>query len=270
MDNFKSVEGKVALVIGATSGIGEAIVKTFAQNGMKVVFSGRREDKGQALADELTAEGCAATFVKADANNEAEVEALVQATVDKFGKLNVLCNNAGRTYPNKPVHEYTSEDFDALSDLHYKAVFLGTKYAVKAMIDTDSRGCTIINTVSGSGLRGTEGLSLYTSSKHAAMGLTKVAALDYARHDITVNAICPGVIDTEIFAGVPAETMAVYNAMMPLGRIGKAEEVAWLALFLASDMARFITGAAITIDAGLWAGDQNPALVWETPDTREF
>jgi len=270
MDGFSSVEGKVALVIGGTSGIGEAMVETFAANGMKVMFGGRRLEKGQEIADKVAAAGGTAKFMECDCTVEEDVAAIVKATIDEFGKLNVLCNNAGRTYPNKPIHEYTSEDFDTVNDLHFKAAFLGTKYGAKAMIDTDSRKCTIINTVSGSGLRGTEGLGLYVSTKHGAMGLTKVSALDYARHDITVNAICPGVIDTEIFADVPAEVMDVYNAMMPLGRIGTAQEVAWLALFLASDMSRFITGAAITIDAGLWAGDQNPALVWETPDTRDF
>ena len=270
MDGFTSVKGKVALIIGGTSGIGESMVETFAANGMKVMFGGRRADKGQEIADKVTAAGGVAIFKQCDCTVEEEVAALVQATVDEFGALNVLCNNAGRTSPNKPIHEYTSEDFDIVNDLHFKAAFFGTKYGAKAMIDTDSRKCTIINTVSGSGLRGTEGLGLYVSTKHGAIGLTKVSALDYARHDINVNAICPGVIDTEIFEGVPSEVMDIYNAMMPLGRIGTAQEVAWLGLFLASDMARFITGACIAIDAGLQAGDQNPALVWETPDTRDF
>jgi NAD(P)-dependent dehydrogenase (short-subunit alcohol dehydrogenase family) len=268
MDDFSSLKGRVAVVAGGTSGIGEAIVKNFARNGANVVFSGRRADKGQALVDEVTAAGGTATFVQGDVTKEDDVKKLINAAVDKYGKLHILVNNAGRTYPNLPTHEYTGEDFDILSDLHYKAVFYGIKYGAKAMIDTDSRGASIINTVSGSGLRGTEGLALYVSSKHAALGLTKVAALDYARHDITVNAICPGVVDTEIFAGVPAETMAVYGQMMPVGRVGKAEEVAYLAAFLASDMARFINGAAISIDSGLIAGDSNPALIWNDPDTR--
>jgi NAD(P)-dependent dehydrogenase (short-subunit alcohol dehydrogenase family) len=270
MKDYKSIEGKVVIVTGGATGIGRAAVRTFAAHGAKVVFGSRREDKGQALADEVTASGGVAIFKKTDVTIENDVADLVALATEKFGKLHVMYNNAGRTYPNLPVHEYTSEDFDIISDIHYKSVFYGIKYAVPAMIATDSRACSIINTVSGSGLRGTEGLALYVSSKHAAIGLTKVAALDYARHDITVNAICPGVVDTDIFAGVPPEQLAIYGQMMPLGRIGSSEEIAALALFLASDQARFITGATIPIDAGQQAGDANPALVWQNPDPRTF
>jgi NAD(P)-dependent dehydrogenase (short-subunit alcohol dehydrogenase family) len=270
MDDFKSLQDKVAVVTGGGTGVGAAMVKIFAAHGMKVVFCGRRPEKGKAIEAEVAAAGGTAIYQQADVTVEKDVKALIDTAIQKFGKLHCMCNNAGRTYPNMPVHEYTAEDFDTVSDLHYKAVFYGIKYAVPAMIETDSRGCSIINTVSGSGLRGTEGLALYVSSKHAALGLTKVAALDYARHDITVNAICPGVVDTDIFAGVPAEQLKVYGEMMPIGRVGTAEEIAWLAMFLASDKARFINGAAFQIDAGLWAGDQNPALAWKTPDTRVF
>jgi NAD(P)-dependent dehydrogenase (short-subunit alcohol dehydrogenase family) len=269
MNTFESVKGKVAVVTGGTSGIGREITKTFAANGMHVVFSGRNEERGSKIVSDITAAGGDAMFVKADVRSEEDVRALVDAAVKKYGRLNVMVNNAGVTPPLKPLHEYDLAEFNRVTESNYTSLFFGTKYAVQAMLDTASRECAVINIASASGLKATECFSPYDGSKHAAVGLTKTCALDYAKHDITVNAICPGVIDTEIFANAPEEVREINKKAVPIGRFGRPEEIAYLALFLATDMARFMTGSIITADGGYTSGDQNN-MPWTTPDPRDL
>ncbi len=269
MNTFESVKGKVAIVTGGTSGIGREITKTFALNGMHVVFSGRNEERAAKIIDDIRAAGGDAMFVKADVRSEEDVRNLVDAAVKKYGRLNVMVNNAGVTPPLKPIHEYDAAEFNRVTESNYTSLFFGTKYAVQAMLDTNSRECAVINIASASGLKATECFSPYDGSKHAAVGLTKTCALDYAKHDITVNAICPGVIDTEIFANAPEEVREINKKAVPIGRFGRPEEMSYLALFLATDMARFITGSIITADGGYTAGDQNN-MPWTTPDPRDL
>lgn len=269
MQNFESVRGKIAIVTGGTSGIGREIVKTFAGNGMKVVFSGRNEERGAKVAADVAAAGGEATFVKADIQVEEDVKHLVEETVKKYGKLNVMVNNAGVTPPLRPIHEYDLAEFDRVTKSNYTSVFLGMKYAIQAMLDTGSRECAVINIASASGLKATECFSPYDGSKHAVVGLTKSTGLDYAKHDITVNAICPGVIDTEIFANAPQEVREINMKSVPIGRFGRPEEISYMALFLATDMARFITGAALAVDGGFTGGDQNN-MPWTVPDPRDL
>lgn len=268
MDSFKSIKDKVVVVTGSTSGIGAAIAERFADNGAMVIVSGRCVERGDAVVKRITDNGGMASFVRCDVTVEEDVKGLIEYAVKTYGKLNVMVNNAGYGKDARPVHDFSTEEFTEISDLLYKAVFFGIKHAVKAMIATDSRECSIINIASGSGLRATEGKCLYDSGKHACVGLTKTAALDYAKHDITVNAICPGVVITPIFENVSREQMEYYNTLCPRGRMADAIEVAHLALFLASDMARNINGTAIPIDSGLWAGNMNPATKWYFEDTR--
>jgi len=270
MDTFKSIEGKVVIITGSTSGLGIAMAERFADNGAKVIVSGRNIERGNDVVKKIVDNGGIATFFQCDVSKEDEVKALIDYAVKTYGKLHVMINNSGYGPGTHPAHDFSVEVFDEISDVLYRSVFLGTKYAVQAMIETNSRGCSIINMASGSGLRATEGLSFYTGGKHAVVGFTKATALDYAKHDITINAICPGVHKTAIFDDKTPEQMAVFNSMVPRGRIGEAIEVAWLALFLASDMARNINGTAIPIDSGFLAGDQNPASKWIHEDTREL
>lgn len=269
MNSFESVKGKIAVVTGGTSGIGREITKTFAANGMHVIFSGRNEERGAKVAESIKAAGGDAIFVRADVRSEEDIRNLIEVAVEKYGKLHVMVNNAGVTPPLMPLHEYDTEEFNRVTESNYTALFLGTKYAVKAMLETDSRGCSIINIASASGLKATECFSPYDGSKHAAVGLTKSCALDYAKHDITVNAICPGVIDTEIFANAPQEVREINMKAVPIGRFGRPEEISYMALFMASDMARFMTGSIVTIDGGYTGGDQNNML-WNTPDPRDL
>lgn len=269
MDSFESVVGKVAIVTGATSGIGREIAKAFARNGMKVIIGGRNETRGNKIVEDITKNGGEAVFVKAEVRNEEDVKNLIKAAVEKYGKLNVMVNNAGVTPEIKPLHEQDLAEFNRINEINYTATFLGTKYAIQAMLDTNSRGCSIINVASASGLKATECFGLYDASKHAVIGLTKSCALDYAKHDITVNAICPGVIDTEIFANAPDFVREVNMKAVPMGRFGRPEEIGYLALFLASDMARFITGSYYCADGGYTGGDHNDAQ-WGTPDPRDL
>ena len=269
MNNFESVKGKIAIVTGGTSGIGLAIAETFAANGMHVVFSGRNEEQGNRIAHDIVANGGDAMFVKADVRKEEDIRNLVEVTVKKYGKLHVMVNNAGVAPPSMPLHEYDLAEFNRVNESNYTSTFLGVKYAVQAMLDTDSRECAIINISSASGLKASECFTPYDASKHAVVGLTKSCALDYAKHDITVNAICPAIIYTGMFASLPKEVLEMNKQAVPMGRFGRPEEVSYLALFLATDMARYITGAALVVDGGFTGGDQNNAP-WGTPDPRNL
>lgn len=270
MTTFESIKGKVAIVTGSTSGIGEAIAKCLAENGAKVVVSGRNEEKGHKIVDEIQRNGGTAVFFKGDISNEETVSSLISYAVDTFGALHIMVNNAGSALPNHPIHDFSTEEFNKAMTVLTSSVFWGIKYAVKAMINSNSRDCSIINIASDAGLSASEGNGIYTTGKHAVVGLTKNAALDYVKHDITVNAICPGTVKTSIFNGVSAEQLAIFESYTPAGRFAEPIEIAYLALFLASDMARYITGAAIPVDGGFIAGGQNPASEWIFKDTRQL
>lgn len=269
MNDFSSVKDKVAVVTGGTSGIGKGIASVFAQNGMKVVISGSREEKGRRVADELRAAGGDVAFVRADMRKEEDVKALVDAAVGAYGKLHVFVNNAGITQSGHyPVHDISAAEFDNICAVNYRGVFLGAKYAAMGMMNSGARDCSIINICSTSGIRSTESFSIYDSSKSALIGFTKSVALDYAKHGITVNAILPGVVETDIYANFPPEVLEYCKRNTPVGRMGDTREIGYACLFLASDLARFITGSLITVDGGLGAGDQYADIEWLTPDPR--
>ncbi len=257
MNDFSSVKGKVAVVTGATSGIGEAIAKMYAANGMKVVVVGRRTEKGEKVAEEIRAAGGEAVFCRADVAVEEDVRAVMEFAVKTYGKLNVLVNNAGAGCLMHPIHEYETEDFCRITDIDYVGVFLGMKYGVKAMLASKAEGCAIINVSSAEGVHPSANYAPYSAAKRGVISLTQSAGLDYARHDITVNVICPGAIDTEIYSTISPEQREMTQSMIPNGRFGQPEEIAYTALFLASDMARYITSASIPVDAAMSAGHYN-------------
>ena len=232
MINFESVKGKVAVVTGATAGIGEAIARVFADNGMKVVLAARREEKGKAIAEDICKAGGQAVFCKADVSKEEDVKKVMQCALDTYGKLNVLVNNAGAS-----------------------SVFMGIKYGVKAMLSSGSKDCAIINISSAEGIKPTANFSPYSGAKRAVISLTQTASMDYARHDITVNCICPGATDTEIYSTISPEQRELTQSMIPNGRFARPEEMAYPALFLASDLARYITGAVLPVDGAMSAGN---------------
>lgn len=265
---FESVEGKVAIVTGASRGIGKAIAEMYGENGMKVVCAARSENQGQAVADGICAKSGDAIFVQTDCSDAKQMEALVEQTIKHYGKLDGIVNNAGIGQGGTPLHEYGVEEYEQIFDLNSKGVFAGMKYAAEAILRSHSQGGFLINVASIAGIMPQRGQALYTATKFGVVGMTKVAALDYAPYNITVNAICPGYTKTSIFGDAPEQAMAFFEKDCPAGRMGDPKECAYLALFLASDMARYITGAAIPVDGALSAGSKNVSQ-WKHPEILE-
>ena len=247
------LKDKVALVTGATSGIGKATALALGIAGAKVVFSGRREPEGRATEAELRDAGIDCLFVRSDVSNEAEVQTLVQTTVEKFGKLDCAFNNAGIDPSVKPLHEQSIEEFDKLMSINVRGVFLCMKYEIEQML---SQGAgVIVNNSSMGGLIAFSGISPYIASKHAVMGLTRSAALDYAKQGIRINAVNPGLIVTAMMDRLDPTTTRSPDAAptVPMGRMGTPEEIAQSVVFLCSDAASYITGQPLVIDGGYTA-----------------
>ncbi|WP_339198497.1 glucose 1-dehydrogenase [Solibacillus sp. FSL R5-0449] len=265
MTDFSSVKEKVVIVTGAADGLGKAIAETYAANGMKVVLSDVNEQQGEQVVENIIESGGQAVFYKANVANEEDIIALVHFTVQTYGKLDGIVNNAGMAAPNKVLHELSLAEFEAVQNVNFKGVFLGMKYGIEAILKSKSTGGFVVNIASLAGLQGNSGMSLYTASKHAVVGLTKNAALDYAAHNITVNAICPGTFRTAIWNDAPEEVIiSLAKQLSPNGRLGDPTEIANLALFLASDLSRFTNGSIISVDAGASAGKALP-IEWENP-----
>ncbi len=246
--------GKVAVITGAASGIGRATALLFAAEGAKVVAADWDEQKGASVVDEVRRAGGDATFVKADVSSTDDIRRMIDAAVESYGRLDVLFNNAGVEGETAPTADCSVENWDRVIDINLKSVFLGMKYAIPAMLKNG--GGAIINNASVAGMVGFPGIPAYCASKGGVIQLTKTAAIEYARQNIRVNAICPGVIATpmiERVIGGSAERQQAIEATEPIGRFGKPEEVARLALFLASDDASFCTGAPFIIDGGFVA-----------------
>jgi NAD(P)-dependent dehydrogenase (short-subunit alcohol dehydrogenase family) len=253
------LQGKVALVTGGTSGIGRDTVVLFAKAGAKVVIAGRRELEGKETVEMVRAAGGEDLFVKADVSKAAEVEALVQRTVEKFGRLDVAFNNAGIEGHWLPITEQSEEDWDRTIDINLKGVWLCLKYEIRQMLKQGGGGA-IVNMASAAGLIGLAGAATYCASKHGVMGLTKSAALENARSGIRVNVVCPAVIETPM-ADRAYEDPGVHRFVLglhPIGRFGRAEEISAAVLWMCSDRASFMTGQSLVLDGGLLAGPNPP------------
>ena len=248
--------GRVAIVTGAASGIGRASALLFAAEGAAVVLADLNPAASQAAVAAIRDRGGQAEFVQTDVADSASVQAAVQRAVDAFGGLDILFNNAGIAV-FKGVHETSEDEWDRVLAVNLRGVYLGTRHATPAM--RARGGGSIINTASVHGMATVAGIAAYAASKHAVIGLTRAAALDLAPFNIRVNCIQPGAIDTPLMrsnlraVGEEKEEFRKISAAEPLGRVGTAEEVARVALFLASDDASFITGAPIAVDGGLLA-----------------
>jgi NAD(P)-dependent dehydrogenase (short-subunit alcohol dehydrogenase family) len=240
--------GKVAIITGAASGIGRASALLFAREGAAVAVADRNRAGAEAVAAAIAAAGGTACAVEVDVTHAAAVRALIDATVARYGRLDVLFNNAGIGGTFRPLAECTDEDFDRVVAVNLKGVFLGMKYGIPALLR--SGGGVVINTASVAGLVGTRGFGPYSASKGGVVQLTKVAALEYARQNVRVNCICPGGVDTPILDMVPAAQRAAIAQINPMGRLAQPAEIAAMALFLASDDAAFATGATFVVDGG--------------------
>jgi len=249
------LKGKVALITGGTEGMGYATAEIFLREGAKVAISGRSEEKGAEAGRKLGSKGDV-LFIRGDVSMDADAKKMVQETVDRFGRIDIVFNNAG-VYLEK-VAEATSEaEWDHVIDINLKGTFLVSKHAVSHMKRQGSG--VIINNSSDAGLVGNRACAAYCASKGGVTIMTKAMALDYAKDNIRVNCVNPGVIDTPMVAQevAKASDKVGYERQMhmdhPIGRIGQPEEVAKAVLFLASDEASFITGAALSVDGGLTA-----------------
>ncbi len=241
---------KVVLVTGGTSGIGRATAQAFAREGAKVVITGRREKEGLAVAEAILKDGGQATFFKADAAIEADAKAAVDFTVQTYGRLDMAFNNAG-IEGFSPITEQTEADYQRLMNINVGGVLWAMKYEIPALLQ--SGGGSIVNNASVVGVVGMANASVYVASKHAVVGLTKSAALEYARKGIRVNAIGPGAVQTEMVeraTGGTDEGRKMFASLHPVGRIGTADEMASAVLYLSSPGAGFITGATLLADGG--------------------
>jgi NAD(P)-dependent dehydrogenase (short-subunit alcohol dehydrogenase family) len=244
------MSASVVLITGALTGIGRATALAFAQEGARIVVSGRREEAGHALTRELRGLGVEAEFIRADVRHENEVRDLIDKTLAHFGRLDVAVNNAGTEGKAGPVTEQTAESYAATFDTNVLGVLLSMKHEMRVMQAQGSG--SIVNLSSTMGHRGAPGASLYTASKHAVEGLTKSAALEGAASGIRVNAIAPGPVETGMlnrFTGTP-ERKAGTVAGVPLKRVGTPAEIADAIVFVASPKASFITGQIIAVNGG--------------------
>ena len=245
------LEGKVAIITGASSGIGAAAGRLFARQGAAVVLAARRETELDSVVEEITAAGGKALPVRTDVAEAKSVEALVQRAVETYGKLDIAFNNTGIEGGFKPLTEFSEEEFDRVIAINLKGVFLSMKYEIPAMLA--GGGGSIVNNASTVGLVGWGMIAPYVASKHGMVGLTKSAALEYAGKGIRVNAIAPGSIRTEKLANIitanPQYEDNIRHAI-PMGRMGEMQEAAQAALWLCSDAASFITGVTLPVDGG--------------------
>jgi len=244
---------KVALITGGTSGIGRATAVLFAQEGAKVAITGRKEEKGQKVIEEIKQAGGDAIFIRADVRFAEECRRTVEETLQAFGKLDILFNNAGVFFPNT-VLDCSEEEWDLTLDVNLKGAYLMSKFALPIMISQGSG--VIIHNSSGWGLVGGNEGAAYCAAKGGLVLLTKAMAIDHSRQGIRINCICPGDVDTPMLKkdaqqrGMKWEEYLANAANRPMGRIGRPDEIAKAALFLASDDSSFITGAIIAVDGG--------------------
>ena len=240
--------GKVAFVTGAASGIGRAAALAFAQEGARVAITDRTEAALDGVRAEIEAAGGEVFAIRCDVSVPEEVEAAAARTVERFGRLDCAFNNAGVENKAAPVHEIALEEWDRILGINLRGTFVCMKHEIAQMLRQG--GGVIVNTSSGAGVRGVPGGASYAASKHALIGLTKSAALDYAKDGIRVNAVLPGNIETPMMDRFTGGDIQKAIDLEPVGRLGKPEEIAEAVLWMCSDLGAFVTGASISVDGG--------------------
>ena len=251
---MKEFDGKVALVTGGGSGIGRATALAFAREGAQVVIGNRNVQRGEETISMIRDAGGTASFQRTDVLVAAETKALVDYAVTTYGWLDLAFNNAGIEGDVRPLVEQTEANYDAVMDINVKGVWLSMKYEIPRMLERG--GGAIVNCSSVAGVIGFPGIGIYIASKHAVIGLTKTAALEYSAQGIRINAVNPAVIDTEMVDRLAADMNMKkddLSTLHPIGRIGRVEEVAGAVLWLCSGRASFVTGHSLIIDGGFTA-----------------
>jgi NAD(P)-dependent dehydrogenase (short-subunit alcohol dehydrogenase family) len=247
------IDSRVALVTGGAYGIGRGIVKEFADHGEAVIIADRDAARGSQLESSLKTSGAQVLFVRTDVRQEHQIQELITRVAEEFGRIDVLCNNAGIECYRRP-EEYTLDEWNALSETNLRGAFLCVKYAYPLL--KQSRGC-VVNISSVQGIANEERISVYAATKAGLLALTRGMALDFAHDGVRVNAICPGAIQTGMMEPFinnepdPEEAIKKIGRTIPLGRVGQPEDIAKAVYFLASADAAYITGATLVVDGGL-------------------
>jgi NAD(P)-dependent dehydrogenase (short-subunit alcohol dehydrogenase family) len=239
---------KVVLITGAASGIGRAAALAFAAEGARVAILDRSADALGAVQASLKNEGSEALTMACDVSSPDQVDGAIKQVVDRFGRLDIAFNNAGVENKAAPVHEIDLAEWDRIIGINLRGTFLCMKHELAQMVKQG--GGVVVNTSSGAGIRGVAGGAAYAASKHAIIGLTRSAALDYAKQNIRVNAVLPGNIETPMMDRFTGGDIQKAIDLEPVGRLGKPEEIAEAVLWMASDLGGFVTGAATVIDGG--------------------
>ena len=245
------LQGKTALVTGAASGIGKAIALLYGQHGANVMVSDIDQTQGQQVAEQVKATGANARFFKADVGDPVQCQQLVQETVSAFGSLDIACNNAGIGGELNMTADYSLEGWQQIINVNLNSVFFCLKYELAVMLRQGAGA--IINMASILGQVGTPASPGYVTAKHGMVGLTQTAAIEYASQGIRINAVGPGYIDTPLLSQLPPEVIQQLVSLHPIGRLGRAEEVAELVIWLSSDKASFVTGSYYPVDGGYLA-----------------
>ena len=243
--------GRVALVTGGGSGLGQAAARLLAERGAKVVVADVNDDGGADTVKQCEAAGGEATFVHTDVTDEQQVAAAIATAVDTWGRLDAALNNAGTTGPSKPTADYSLDEWNAVVALNLTSVFLCLKHEIPQMVSQG--GGAIVNTSSGAGLVGFAGLPGYVATKHGVIGLTRAAALEYVKAGVRVNAVCPGSTRTPMLEGFMGGDPVIEQAMensAPIGRLARPDEIAEAMVWLLSDAASFVIGHAFAVDGG--------------------
>jgi NAD(P)-dependent dehydrogenase (short-subunit alcohol dehydrogenase family) len=249
------LEGKVALITGAGSGIGRATSRIFAREGAKIVLADVVEEGGQQTLASITDSGGEAVFIRTDVSKESDVAAAVAKAVSTYGRLDCAFNNAGIEGQGGLTHECTRENWDRVIAINLTGVWLCMKAEIDQLLK-QGKGGAIVNTSSGAGLAGVRGMPAYVAAKHGVAGLTRAAAIEYGRHGIRVNAVCPGPIRTPMMARLLGERPNAEERFArggPLKRLGEAEEIGESVAFLCSDRASYVTGLPMPVDGGFMA-----------------
>lgn len=239
---------KSVIVTGGSKGIGRGIARVFACEGAKVLLVGRQADAGELAAREIVDGGGSASFLRADVSDPGDVQAMVEAAVDRHGGIDVLCSNAG-VFPSARLDEMTEEEWDTVNSINLKGTFLTVKACLPELKRSGAGRVLLTSSITGP-ITGFPGWAHYGATKAGMLGFMRTAAIEFAQHDITINAVMPGNIMTEGLDDVGEEYLATMTRSIPMGRLGESEDIGYAMLFLASDEAKYITGQTLVVDGG--------------------